>query len=381
MVRILVAGDFCLNARMRNLNVSSTINTLSQIPSITNSVDYSLVNLECSVSNSLYDPICKCGPNLLNTENTIEIIKTIGFNAVTMANNHIADYGNNAMNDTFYLLKKHSLDYVGAGNSIEEARAILYKIVNNKKIAFINCCEHEFTVVDEESSGANPMIVENITRDIIKARNEADYVIVITHGGVEHYNLPTPRMQNLYRFFVEMGANVIINHHQHCYSGYEKYKSGLIFYGIGNFCFDMEGKRDLLWSRGYMVIIDIDKDIKFKLIPYTQCDSKIGVRLIEDTEEFHNHITSLGAIIQDSNLLQDEYKKLVESKVLDYLYLYNLKQNRFCKRLNKLGLLSDKMKNELLPVFLTKEKKLCLQSYFQCESHRELMLRILKYYC
>lgn len=51
------------------------------------------------------------------------------------------------------------------------------------------------------------------------------------HGGHEHYQLPSLRMQETYRFFIDAGADVVVNHHQHCFSGYEIYNNKYIFMG------------------------------------------------------------------------------------------------------------------------------------------------------
>ena len=71
----------------------------------------------------------------------------------------------------------------------------------------------------------------SIYYDLLEARKNADIIICITHGGHEGYNLPSPRMQSLYRFSIDCGADVVVNHHQHCYSGYEQYHNGYIFFG------------------------------------------------------------------------------------------------------------------------------------------------------
>lgn len=81
------------------------------------------------------------------------------------------------------------------------------------------------------------------------------------HGGVEHYNLPSPEIKQLHRFFIEAGADAVVNHHQHCFSGYEVYKSRPIFYGIGNFLFDDARKIDSPWNYVYIVELRLNKVI------------------------------------------------------------------------------------------------------------------------
>ena len=62
-------------------------------------------------------------------------------------------------------------------------------------------------------------------------------------------------MMETYRFFIEVGADAVVNHHQHCFSGYEIYKNKPIFYGLGNFSFDGIGSGDR-WSSGYIVTLN-----------------------------------------------------------------------------------------------------------------------------
>lgn len=378
MAKILVAGDFCLNARMSSMTSTDIEMTLCDIKSILQSVDYSLVNLECAVTNNKYTPITKCGPNLLNSSVILEVLSKLGFNAATLANNHIADFGHKAMLDTLKLLEEKGIDYVGGGKNLIDASKVLYKQISNKNVAFINCCEHEFTIATESTAGANPLNIPSVIRDILNAKQHADYVIVIVHGGPEHYNLPTPRMQDTYRFFIEMGADVVINHHQHCYSGYEQYLGGYIFYGIGNFCFDSDNKRASSWNKGYMVVLDINDEINVNLIPYTQCDFQVGVKILENKKEFFECIDGLSTIIMTPNLLHAEYIKFLDSKVAEYAWIYQLSHNRWLRKLNKLGLIPKKLAKEILPIFLTEERKLFIQSYFQCESHHEIMQYILQ---
>ena len=78
-------------------------------------------------------------------------------------------------------------------------------------------------------------------------------------------------MQKWYRHFVDMGADAVVNHHQHCISGYEIYQEKPIFYGLGNFCFDSFREQPVSqWNYGYAVKLTVDKKISVDLIPYTQ---------------------------------------------------------------------------------------------------------------
>lgn len=218
---------------------------------------------------------------------------------------------------------------------------------------------------------------------IQEAKRNANYVIVIIHGGPEHYQLPTPRMQKTYRFFVDAGADVVVNHHQHCYSGYEIYKEKLIFYGLGNFCFDIETKRNDAWNEGFMLTLSFSKErIDYKLIPYKQGDTNPEIVLMKDDElvTFQNKIEMLNEIISNPELLVASYRKFIEDTSMDYINVFNPYMNKWLRRLKKRNLLPAFIENELAVEYLTKERLLNLISFIQCESHADRCLNSLKYY-
>src|SRR5699024_5343202 len=139
------------------------------------------------------------------------------------------------------------------------------------RIGFINIAENEFGTSKNGEAGAYALNPVKNYYQIKKISNTVDKLFVIIHGGHEGYPLPSPRMKETYRFFIDAGAGAVVGHHPHCYSGYETYKGAPIFYSLGNFLFD-RGKSALdSWSTGYMVEFCISTDeIKFSTIPYNQ---------------------------------------------------------------------------------------------------------------
>jgi poly-gamma-glutamate synthesis protein (capsule biosynthesis protein) len=132
---------------------------------------------------------------------TIKVIKSLGFKMVTLANNHIYDYGNDGMRDTLEVCKKYGITTIGAGHNLEQAKNILCLQLDGKRFYFINCCEHEFSIADDINGGANPLNIVSIYWQIQEAKKISDYIIIIVHGGHEHFQLPSPRMKEMYRFF------------------------------------------------------------------------------------------------------------------------------------------------------------------------------------
>lgn len=369
-MKILIAADFAPRNRVNSLIENKKYYQIfSEVKSLTTKTDYSLVNLEAPIVYREANPISKTGPNLKCHGNTAEAIAYAGFKCVTLANNHFYDYGEDGVKNTLEACHIQGLDIIGGGRNIQEAEQILFKNICGKTIAFINFCENEWSIASNVSGGAAPLDIVRNCRNIREARKKSDYVIVIVHGGTEQYQLPTPRMKETYRFFVENGADAVINHHQHCFSGYEIYEGKPIFYGLGNFCFDINNPSDKLWNNGFVVLLDIhDGQIGFELLPYEQCGKDASVKFIDDKTEFNAEIDRLNGIIQDDVRLRESFCRMAKAKrgFLSFLEPFNGKY------------ISILRNRKLFPTFLTERQKMLILEIFRCEAHRDVMFDLLE---
>ena len=370
MPKILFAGDFASRNRMSDLIETEDYSALlSEVLPITSEVDYAVLNFEAPVvEDTSANPIKKCGPNLKCSTKSVKAIKYAGFDMVTLANNHFRDYGDDGVRDTLYACRKEGIDIIGGGVDIYEASRIFYKDIDGVKFAFINCCEWEYSIATETTGGSNPLNPIKQYYAILAAKRKADFVVVIVHGGHEHYQLPSPRMKGTYRFFVDAGADAVINHHQHCYSGYEIYNGKPIFYGLGNFCFDTEPIRiDDKWNYGYMVELDFGKEIKFTLYPYVQCSTCVGVKILHDNA-FDESLKVLNVIIADDVRLKqnlDEYYELSQEGIRDFMEPI---QNRW---------ILAAQRRKLLPSLIFSNWIIKMYNLIFCEAHRDKLLYFL----
>lgn len=362
-MKILVAGDFCPRYRVSNLiDTGNNASVLEEVISVTDKADYSVVNLECPVVTGKAQPIAKLGPNLRCSPQGVKALQFSGFDCVTLANNHFMDYGFEGASETLATLDAIKVDHVGGGKNIAEASSTLFKAIGDQRLAIINCCEHEFSIATENKAGSNPLNPIQQYYAIQDAKAKADHVLVIVHGGHEHFQLPSFRMVEIYHFFIDAGADVVVNHHQHCYSGYEQYKGGLIFYGLGNLCFDNPAHHQGIWTEGYMVTIDFSSEnTHFEIHPYQQCTATPMVKLLVK-DAFKNRIDELNAIIEDKVALQTAIGKYYESCSENYSNLFEPIFNRYylaAKR--RLG----------LPSMVSLKRKLCATNFILCEAHRD----------
>lgn len=362
-MKILIAGDFApFGYRLKDEIDSGNFEILSELRQFTSEADYSILNFEAPVANYSDPKIVKNGGNICSHPNAMKAVAWAGFNMITLANNHVLDFGDSGLYRTQNLAAEYDIDTVGAGKNIADAARILYKKIDNKTVAFINCCETEFSIATNVSAGANPLNPIKQFYQIQDARKNADHVIVIVHGGHEYFQLPSLRMQETYRFFIDAGADTMVNHHQHCFSGYELYNGKPIFYGLGNLCFDESIRyRTELWIHGYMVELNIiDEKIDFKLIPYQQCGDKVGTYILKDRTEFDRKIEELNAIISNPEKLQQElnqYYSDCSKGVLATLEPYSSRLTR------------GAFNRGWLPSFINRKRLPVISNMINCEAH------------
>lgn len=370
MINILIAGDLVPRKSVTDkFDKGLFKDVLGEVKPLVEQSDFSLVNLEAPIVEGKGSPIRKAGPNLRCNKAVIGALQYAGFKGVTLANNHFFDYGEDGAINTMSLLSQSNIDYVGAGKNLSEASNVLYKTIGDKTFAFINCCEHEYSIADENHPGSNPLDPIKQYYGIQDARSKAKFIIVIVHGGIEGYQLPTPRMQEWYRFFIDCGADVVVNHHQHCYSGFEIYRGKPIFYGLGNFCFYGNLSHLPSWHEGYLLKLLFDQDtIDYELIPYIQCKDGASVEILDDAEKFYKEIEKINSIISNPFALEAKHKEYMDKTIKSQKYVLCPYKNKYLAALYVRG---------YLPRFLPLNRWRDLQNKIMCESHRERFLYFL----
>lgn len=109
-MKILIAGDFCPQHRVADKFESSDFESvLGDVRDTVSNADDSIVNFECPVTYGDEKPIVKCGPNLHCSEKGLEAVKWVGFNCVTLANNHFLDYGSDGVENTLEACIAHEI--------------------------------------------------------------------------------------------------------------------------------------------------------------------------------------------------------------------------------------------------------------------------------
>lgn len=173
LISILVAGDLVPHERTVPLfEAHKTDCVFGDILPLIQESDFSIVNFEAPIVLDKPTPIRKSGPNLYASSAVMEVLKDAGFDMLTLANNHFRDQGQLGVLNTLSCADSIGLNYVGGGINFDEARKVKYQHIKDKIFAFINVCEQEYSIAEDEYGGSNPYDLINIHYDIVEAKKK-----------------------------------------------------------------------------------------------------------------------------------------------------------------------------------------------------------------
>lgn len=363
-MKILLTGDLVVNRPYDPSNIEDSLKNLFA------SSDFNIVNLEAPIT-SQSQKLLKTGPHLkADKGSTKAVFRALNVNMVTLANNHILDYGDKGVLDTIGFCESNKIQPIGAGKDKTEASRIFYLDTREGKIAFLNFAENEWSSASEDSAGGNGMDLIDDLLKIQEAKSRANYVFIIVHGGHEYYNLPSPRMQKQYRFYIDNGADIVVGHHPHCLSGSEVYNGKQIYYSLGNFLFTKNSVFED-WYTGAVLEVNlkggkIDTSLHF----VSQNREDFSLRKASNVEALQYRITEYNKIIANPLELVKYWNAFVITKT-----------KLFTSYWSPLSVFNKKLKILLLKMGfngLTKRNSALFYNLIKCEAHRDLSLHFFK---
>jgi len=235
---------------------------LQNLKSILLESDFVIANLETQISNLTESPLGKQGEGkgfLLWTdiEKTPYYLKKYNINSVSLANNHVMDYGKEGLKQTLQILDQNNIEWFGAGlNKTSAARPYIKQIefgTQNSTIFvfgafdYVKKYDEKYSFYAKEGvAGVNVLNSKNIIEQIklIKDNtgNSDVFVIIFPHFNYkESYEWKRNEQTNLYHELIDGGADLVIGHGSHALQEIERYNDRWIIYGLGNFMFNMLG--------------------------------------------------------------------------------------------------------------------------------------------
>lgn len=372
-VKIVIGADIVPTESNRKLFEEGKKEELldSGLIQILENADFRIFNLEVPLTNK-ETPIEKCGPNLIAGTNTIAGLKAINPDFFTLANNHILDQGEQGLKSTQDVLDENEIAYAGAGKNLEEASKPYTVERNGVKLGLYCCAEHEFSIATEHDSGANPFDPLESYDHVQELKKKCDYVIVLYHGGKEHYRYPSPDLQRYCRKFIDKGADLVVCQHSHCIGCEEKYKMGTIVYGQGNFLFDHSTSE--FWKTSVLIQIE---DGKIKYIPLFKVDNKVQIADQGKSREIMDNFEERSREIMLPGFIEQKYNEFVEAMLEGYLWqMSGASKSKWLRIINRLS--RYKFYKKYVKCKYEKTTILTILNYFECEAHREVIIKSLK---
>lgn len=278
-VNLMFAGDLCLAEDGFVLDYFDETGVLSDYISPlllekTNQADIFLINHEY-VSSTKGEPLNGKYYTFRAKPERISILEAMGTDIVSLANNHIYDYGAEAFLDTMDILKTAGIPYVGGGSNYEEAAKPVYFTINGMKIGYVAASRAEKMRFTPEAGTDSPGIVRmydltNIKNIISGASAQCDYLIAYLHWGTEDSKYFESYQREIAEELFACGADIIIGGHPHVLQGMEYLEGKPVVYSLGDFWFNGETKYTGLLN----LRLDIDGLQQMQFIPCIQTGYK-----------------------------------------------------------------------------------------------------------
>lgn len=312
---ITIAGDLCFAEDGFILDHYDTVNDLSKCISpelldIMNESDLFYLNHEYCISDRGTPLTGKLYTFRANPDR-MELLEQMGTDLVSLANNHVYDYGADALLDTCDILENSDIPYVGGGRNLAEANRAIYFIVNGIKIGFVAASNAEYTVYTPQAEENSPGILSAYdttayNKVIQETSKKCDYLITYIHWGTEDYNYMNQQQMDQGREFLNSGADIVIGGHPHVLQGIEYVDGKPIVYSLGDFWFNSETK----YTGLVKLNIGLEGLNKMSFIPCLQTEYTTQyLKTTEEQEELFSFLEDLSINIDiDSNGIITESK-------------------------------------------------------------------------
>lgn len=237
----------------------------------------------------------------------VKLLEAFGTDIVNLANNHVYDYGEDALLDTMDTLKQEGIPYVGAGANLDEAERPVYFVANGRKIAIVSATQIERSLnYTKEATESSPGVLktlnpEKFVAEIQEAKAESDYVIVFVHWGTEGDSDYGADQVSLAKKYVAAGADAIIGGHTHCLQGMTYMDGVPIIYSLGNFWFSQSA----LDTGLSQLVIRQDGSVDFRFLPCRQED--LVTSLVTDQKEKTRILEYMESISSGVSIDEDGY--------------------------------------------------------------------------
>lgn len=368
---IIIGADIVpTNNNISNFSEGKLDNLIdSDLKIILEQADYTIFNLETPLVDNC-TPIKKSGVALQTPRKCINGISKLNPHFFTLANNHIMDQGEQGLLSTIKILEKYNIAYSGVGeNRVNASKPFVFE-KNGFKVGIYCCAEHEFSIAGEYDAGANPYDPLESFDHVSNLKEACDFVIVLFHGGREHYRYPTPNTQKIFRKFSDKGADLVVAQHTHCVGCEEIYNNSTLVYGQGNFLFSMNDNE--YWNNSILIKLHIDETgHKITYIPLVDSNGFIKTASEVESKKIIENFNDRSIQIVEEGFVEKKFTEYVKTQSKNYSKVIRGEKS-IVKRLIM------KYSNKDYNFLYSEERLFALLNFIECETHREIVLNGIK---
>ncbi len=245
-MKIAFVGDVMLG-RLVNDRLSSALPTFpwGDTMPVLSQADIRIGNLECVLADD-GTPWPGKMFHFRSDRKNVDSLKAADFTVVSLANNHVLDFGQGALLETLSTLDRHQILHAGAGIDTDAARQPVIWQHDGSALGFLAVTDNEpGWAAGPQKPGVHyvPSDISDgraveLTRLVRRVRSQVRLLIVSAHWGPNWgFDVP-PEHRGLAHALIDAGADVVFGHSPHIVRGVEVYRNRPILYSTGDFVDD-----------------------------------------------------------------------------------------------------------------------------------------------
>lgn len=234
---------------------------------ILSAADLTFGNLETTI---MAGSVIQSGSFTFRTDpKAIEGLESAGFDLLSLANNHIMNFGKNGLESTLANLDEAGISHTGAGIGAEKIYEPVIREIKGVKFGFLSYSYAPDQATDRKGTvyGSAYLDKEKMKMQVVELKKSEDVVVVSMHAGTEYATEPGTAQKDFARAAIDAGADLVIGHHPHVVQTFEKYNDGYIVYSLGNFVFDQMWSEETRLGAIAQITFDKDKIVKIDFMP------------------------------------------------------------------------------------------------------------------
>lgn len=316
-MKIAFLGDIAFLGQFDKKKNSDVEDKLVYLKNELAQYDYVVANLESPLTSRDKTMVCK-SMHLKADPCNVELLKYLNVSAVSLANNHIADYGMAGLRETERILDEAGIAWFGVQNKSLEVD------IKGEKVSLSGFCCYSSNGTHYERDGINLLTRDNLEKQMEQDECRGALTVMSLHWGLEHTNYPAYEHICLMKNLLQKHKAVVCGHHPHIVQGVQQIGESVVAYSVGNAIFDTcisrNGKLEVALNEGNRKCFCLGVVIeKGEVCEHSVNGFYIGADGIEayDIEEEIRQISAkldVKDVAQYEQLRTEQFKNVIESK-------------------------------------------------------------------